>query len=119
MPNHPDDNMKKVVFIINPISGTTKKAGIPKLIESRLDKSLFDSSIAETQYAGHATEIAAKCAEEGVDIVVAVGGDGTVNEVGRALTGTSTVLSPCVTVMTPVVTPSFSFLNSVIKFCLM
>lgn len=97
MPNHPDDNMKKVVFIINPISGTTKKAGIPKLIESRLDKSLFDSSIAETQYAGHATEIAAKCAEEGVDIVVAVGGDGTVNEVGRALTGTSTALGiiPC------------------------
>ena len=48
----------------------------------------FDYCIAETSYAGHATEFAKEAAKDGVDIVVAVGGDGTVNEVGRALTQT-------------------------------
>ena len=89
--------MKKVLFVMNPISGTVSKAKIPKQIESKLDKGLFEYAIAETEYAGHATEIAKKAAADGVDIVVAVGGDGTVNEVGRALLHTDTALGiiPC------------------------
>ena len=59
---------KKIIFILNPISGTVSKAGIPKLIEERLDKETFDYDIAETEYAGHATELAKKAAEKGVDI---------------------------------------------------
>lgn len=51
---------KKIIFILNPISGTVSKAGIPKLIEERLDKETFDYDIAETEYAGHATELAKK-----------------------------------------------------------
>jgi len=88
---------KQVVFILNPISGTTNKAGIPHLIETYLDKEQFDYSIEETQRAGHASEIARECAERGVDIVVAVGGDGTVNEVARAIVETRTALAiiPC------------------------
>ena len=88
---------KKIIFILNPISGTVSKAGIPKLIEERLDKETFDYDIAETEYAGHATELAKKAAEKGVDIVVAIGGDGTVNEVGRALINTETAMAilPC------------------------
>ena len=74
-------NKKKVVFILNPISGTISKAGIPDLIEERLDKDQFDYRIAETQHAGHATDLAREAVEEGIDLVVAVGGDGTVNEV--------------------------------------
>ena len=90
-------NKKKIIFILNPISGTVSKAGIPGLIEERLDKEKFDCRIAETKYAGHATELAQQAARQGIDIVVAVGGDGTVNEVGRALVNTKTAMGilPC------------------------
>ena len=89
--------MKRVLFIINPISGTISKARIPAKIENRLDKSQFEYSIAETEYAGHASVIAKEAAEQGYDIVVAVGGDGTVNEVGKSLIHTKTALAiiPC------------------------
>ena len=83
---------KKIVFIMNPISGTSDKKNIPYLIEELLDKEQFDYSIRETEYAGHAYEIAKESKEQGIDIVVAVGGDGTVNEVGRALVHSNTAL---------------------------
>ena len=89
--------MKNIVFIMNPISGTVSKSAIPSMIEKLLDKELFSYDIRETQYAGHATEIAHQAIDEGVDIVCAIGGDGTVNEVGRALIGNQTALAiiPC------------------------
>ena len=83
---------KKIVFIMNPISGTSDKKDIPYLIEELLDKEQFDYSIRETEFAGHAYEIAKESKEQGIDIVVAVGGDGTVNEVGRALVHSNTAL---------------------------
>ena len=88
---------KKIVFIINPISGTHSKEEIPNLIEKRLNHELYDYEIQLTGYAGHATEIARGCVERQVDVVVAVGGDGTVNEVARALTHSQTALGimPC------------------------
>lgn len=88
---------KNIVFIMNPISGTVKKAGIPALIERTLDKSRFVYSIECTKYAGHATKLAAKSRDNGADIVVAVGGDGTINEVGRALIQSPTAMGiiPC------------------------
>ena len=93
------ENMKKrrITFIINPISGTQSKDEIPELIESLLDHELYDCEIRITEYAGHAAEIAKACAGEGIDVVVAVGGDGTVNEVARSLTHTDTALAiiPC------------------------
>ena len=66
-------NKKKSSFYPKPISGTISKAGIPDLIEERLDKDKFDYRIAETQHAGHATDLAREAVEEGVDLVVAVG----------------------------------------------
>ena len=88
---------KKIVFILNPISGTSKKDGIPHVIENVLDKEKFDYSISFTERAGHASEIARHAAEIGTDIVVAIGGDGTVNEVARAIVDTGTALGivPC------------------------
>ena len=83
---------KKIVFIMNPISGTSDKKDIPYLIEELLDKEQFGYSIRKTEYAGHAYEIAKESKEQGIDIVVAVGGDGTVNEVGRALVHSNTAL---------------------------
>ncbi len=88
---------KRITFILNPISGTHSKDEIPGMIEEQLDKDRFDYEVKFTEYAGHACEIAKKCAEEKYDIVVAVGGDGTVNEVARALVHTETALGiiPC------------------------
>jgi len=88
---------KKIVFIINPISGTHSKDNLPQIIETVLDKEQFDYELRMTEYRGHAAEIARGCAAEGVDIVVAVGGDGTVNEVARSLTHKNTALAivPC------------------------
>ena len=91
------DEKKKIVFIINPISGTVSKSGIPALVEQVIDKEKFSYEIRETEYAGHAEEIARECKERGVDVAVAVGGDGTVNEVARGITHSDTALGiiPC------------------------
>lgn len=88
---------KKIVFIMNPISGTASKASIPNLIDSILDKDRFEYEIRTTERAGHASEIAFEAKEAHVDIVVAVGGDGTVNEVARAIVHSDTALGilPC------------------------
>ena len=90
-------NKKQAVFIMNPRSGTHSKGEIPRLIEEHLDKGLYDYRVEVTRYAGHATEIALQCVQEGADVVVAVGGDGTVNEVARALVHSTAALGiiPC------------------------
>ena len=90
-------NKKSVVFLVNPISGTHSKKELPELIDAVLDKELFDYRILYTEYAGHAAEMARQFAAEQTDIVVAVGGDGTVNEVARSLVHTQTALGiiPC------------------------
>lgn len=87
----------QLVAIINPISGHSSKSVANNNIFSLVDTELFNVSIEITQFPGHATELAKKAVAEGVDVVVAVGGDGTVNEVAKALVGTSTVLGiiPC------------------------
>jgi len=84
---------RKIRFIINPKSGVQQKNDFPALIEKYIDKSQFDFDIAHTEYKKHAKEIAAKSAAEGDDIVCAVGGDGSVHEVGTVLIGTKTQLA--------------------------
>ena len=79
---------KRIRFIINPISGGVKKAKVPQMIETYLDHSKYEYDIAITQYKKHAQAIARESANEGIDIVCAVGGDGSVHEVGTALVGT-------------------------------
>ena len=83
---------KTILFIINPISGTSSKYRIPEKIGQYVDKEKFDYEIKATEYAGHAKEMAEDAAKRGVDIVVAVGGDGTVNEVGSGLVHTQTAM---------------------------
>ena len=87
----------KLVFVINPISGTGSKDVIPTLIDRHINKEMFDVQLRMTEYAGHAHDIASECKEQGTGIVVAVGGDGTVNEVARALIDSETALGiiPC------------------------
>ena len=88
---------KKIIFVVNPISGTQGKKAILKWIDERIDRSIYDYSIVRTEYAGHASIIAKEAAKDGIDIVVAIGGDGTINEIGRSLVHTNTALGiiPC------------------------
>ena len=74
--------MKKVLFIVNPISGGKSKRRIVALINRLLSKSRFSYEIRYTERAGHALELAR---DADADLVVAVGGDGTVSEVARGL----------------------------------
>ncbi len=87
----------RIKFIINPRSGGKGKKSIPALIGRVIDKDKFDYDIRFTEYPGHAGLLAKEAVEEGLDAVVAVGGDGTVNEVARSLVHTDTALGviPC------------------------
>lgn len=84
---------QNICFIINPISGVGRQKTVEKLIDELLDKTRFQYSLAYTKAAKHATELARQAASEGADIVVAVGGDGSVNEVAKGLIGSSAALA--------------------------
>ena len=86
-----------ITFVVNPISGTQEKEQILNLIDEKIDIDKYTFQVEFTQYAGHAEEIASQCAEEGHFAVIAIGGDGTVNEIARALVHTDTALGiiPC------------------------
>ncbi len=81
---------KKVCFIINPVSGTGSWKGIEQDIMAYIDPS-FRIVVYYTEYAGHAIELANDAAAT-CDVVVAVGGDGLMNEVARGIMGTKAAL---------------------------
>ena len=85
------------MFVYNPISGSRRLIPVIPVIERFVNTDLYDFSIITTEYKGHATELAREYAARHYDTVIAVGGDGTVNEVGCGLIGTGTALGiiPC------------------------
>jgi YegS/Rv2252/BmrU family lipid kinase len=83
---------KHVVFIINPKSGVERQKEIKKGIETHLDQSKHTYEILFTEYAKHGTVLAREAAGKGAYAVVAVGGDGSVNDVVQGLLGTDAVL---------------------------
>ena len=84
-------NKKKILFIINPIAGTGKSKIIENQIKLNLDTQKFDYKIAYTKYKHHANEIAQQALKEDFDIIIAAGGDGTINEVVNAIVDTSCI----------------------------
>ncbi|HLF34705.1 MAG TPA: diacylglycerol kinase family protein [Cyclobacteriaceae bacterium] len=77
--------VKKLVYlIINPVSGTKTKTRIPGLVE-QLSPDEYNIEVHQTSYPGHAFEIAATAARNEAELVIVAGGDGTINEAGRAL----------------------------------
>lgn len=84
---------RTICFIVNPISGIGRQKVIEKFIDEQLDRSLFDYEIAYTKAAKHAIELAKDAASRKVDIVVAVGGDGSVNETAKGLVNSSTAMA--------------------------
>ena len=79
--------MKKLVFIVNPISGIGRQKGIEKLARRYLNPAQFDFSFIYTTGPGQGTELTNKALLAGADIVAAVGGDGSVNQIAKALAG--------------------------------
>jgi diacylglycerol kinase (ATP) len=82
---------RKALFIINPISGGKKKEGVPELIEKYLDAAIFEAVVVFSDGISHARQIAKEAVNK-FDLIVAVGGDGTVNEVASAIVRSNTVL---------------------------
>ena len=83
---------KQILALINPISGTANKDYLPETIRQVVDSSIFDLSIRFTQRPNHAYQLAKEAAGNGYYGVIAVGGDGTVNETASALCDTDTAL---------------------------
>lgn len=84
---------KKICFIVNPISGVGRHKVVEKLIDQQLNRTQFDYEIVYTKAAKHATELAKQAVATDFNIVVAVGGDGSVNEVARGLIGSNTAMA--------------------------
>ncbi|MBX0289221.1 YegS/Rv2252/BmrU family lipid kinase [Hymenobacter sp. HSC-4F20] len=82
----------RICFILNPTSGTNRTQDVPALLTRYATAAGADFEIRATQYAGHGEELARQAAADGCRVVVAVGGDGTVNEVARGLLGSTAAL---------------------------
>ncbi|MBT9392598.1 diacylglycerol kinase family lipid kinase [Hymenobacter sp. NST-14] len=82
----------RICFILNPTSGTNRTQDVPALLAQHATEAGAEFEIRPTEYAGHAELLARQAAEAGCRVVVAVGGDGTVNEVARGLLGTRAAL---------------------------
>lgn len=87
----------KTLIVVNPISGVGRQKRIEQLLKQNLNLDLFDYEVCYTEHIHHGTEIARAAAEKGYDCVVAVGGDGSVNDVVQGLKGSNTRLGiiPC------------------------
>ncbi len=89
----PDSKIKqRILFIVNPISGSRRRRNLVQLINDHIDRNKYDITIALTKYAGHAVEISRDAVNDNYDVIVAVGGDGTVNEVASQMISSNSTL---------------------------
>ena len=85
--------MRKILFIINRKAGTDREKRLESVIREILPEPAFSVQITHLAYLGHGTHLAQEAVQQGVDTVVAVGGDGSINEIAQGLTGTGTALA--------------------------
>jgi diacylglycerol kinase family enzyme len=82
---------KRMLIIVNPYASTVSD-GLRHLVVHAL-QGRFEVDAVDTEARGHATELCREAAQEGYDVVVAFGGDGTVNEAANGLLGSPTPLT--------------------------
>lgn len=85
-------NCNRVMVIVNPISGTRSKDGIEQYVENLFKSRGVDYLLNYTRGPEDARRLATEAANMGYSMVIAIGGDGTINEVASALIGSQTVL---------------------------
>lgn len=89
---HDSSHRLRTLVVVNPVSGTRRKQKIIKVLHSRLHKDKFWFHVEKTRYPGHGRELAREAARNGYHVVIAVGGDGLVNEVAAPLMYSQTIL---------------------------
>jgi diacylglycerol kinase family enzyme len=82
---------RRMMIIVNPYA-TTVSDRLKRLVVYALRGS-YEVTAIDTEARNHATELCRQAADEGYDVVVAFGGDGTVNEAANGLTGSETALT--------------------------
>ena len=82
---------KRMLVIVNPYA-TTMSDRLKHLVVYAL-QGRYDVTAVETERKGHAIELVAEAAREAYDVVVAFGGDGTVNEAANGIAGSRTPLT--------------------------
>lgn len=85
--------MRKILIIINRKAGTDREKRLGEAIRQHLPSMQFSVETTYLQYLGHGTDLAREAVQRGVDTVVAVGGDGSINEIAQGLLGSSTALA--------------------------
>ena len=82
---------EKWAFIVNPVAGNGRAKTLIPDIEQKIKEYKIDGEIFLTERPGHASELSASLAEKGTRYIIAVGGDGTINEIARPLIFNSNV----------------------------
>lgn len=80
---------KNIFLIVNPLAGRKNRSKSLGRLITCLEEKGCSVEVSLTRYSGHAFELASEAISAGNDLIVAVGGDGTVSEVARALAGTN------------------------------
>jgi diacylglycerol kinase (ATP) len=80
-----------MLVIFNPVAGRRRAAALWRVLDLLVENGVH-VEVAETRYAGHATQLARNAASAGREIVTAAGGDGTIAEVANGLIGSDTAL---------------------------
>lgn len=84
--------MKHIHFILNPIAGNGYNQINLKFLYNYFDKENYAITLKQTTHKKHAIELTKKSVVQRADIIVACGGDGTINEVASCLIGTKVIL---------------------------
>lgn len=84
---------RRALFIVNPVARGVPSSARLEMAAAWLESQSWHATLEPTGGKGHATTLACEAAESGCDVVVACGGDGTVNEIANGLAGTETALA--------------------------
>ncbi|MFQ5574094.1 MAG: diacylglycerol/lipid kinase family protein [Terriglobia bacterium] len=82
----------RTLVIVNPVAGQGRGLKVLSRVENQLTRRGLDVSVYRTRYAGDATEKSQSAVRQGIELVVGVGGDGTITEIANGLAGTATIL---------------------------
>ncbi|UYQ93054.1 diacylglycerol kinase family lipid kinase [Chitinophaga horti] len=85
--------MKKILIIVNRKAGTDREKRMEEHVRQHLPEAQFQVEITHLAYLGHGADLAREAVKNGVHIVVAVGGDGSINEIAQGLVGSATALA--------------------------